>query len=215
MCEQPGVHWHRCASCKVASRGKDKHYSSGQGDKSLKFLHLHHVNFHSFASSNQLESRAALFSSGLASLIIFNISHSIWLCAQETSHWMFPGWFVLPGAEFIFKTPRIKKDDAHMVHSYTHKAKPINILISQVSAQGLDTLGLDLSLLCPGLAPCVWLAVCEEQPSVWEESSSFGRLFVRNKTSSVFVLVPPHTHFFLSNSSLKHHQNMQIVHVNE
>lgn len=53
-----------------------------------------------------------------------------------------------------------------------------------------------------------WLAASEEQPSVIEESSSFGCLFVvRNKTSQAFVLFL----FSFKTCSLTCHLNNVLV----
>lgn len=66
---------------------------------------------------------------------------------------------------------------------YTHKTEPPNLTSVRLVA---GHFGLDLSLNCPCLPLCVWLALCEEQPSVCEESSSCGWLFVRNKAFPAF-----------------------------
>lgn len=89
-------------------------------------------------------------------------------------------WF--QGDDTYFSTP----PHTH-THTQTSKHKhPDPTSVSLVAGH----FGLDLSPLCFCLSPCVWLALCEEQPSVWEESLSFGWLFVRTKTPPAFVPLP-------------------------
>lgn len=131
----------------------------------------------------------------LGFLIMFNISYSVWLYMHRkgfTGTCFHPTIYVScePGSELIFQRVR-----GWHTWNYFHKVKKqtnhktTNILIASVSLDA-GHFGLAFSPLCPHLCLfSLWLAVCEEEPSVWEESSSFGCLFVvRNKTSPVLML---------------------------
>lgn len=115
------------------------------------------------------------FQCWLGFLIIFNISYSIQL------HMHRRGFIVAR-----FKLSIIQREAVSRV---------LSLRLSMDKEAGLRTLwpGSRSFSTSPFVLPlCVWLAACEEQPSVWEESSCLGCLFVvRNKSIPSFFFRTP------------------------